>query len=153
MEPHEIEAFFEESQAYLDACQENARSQFGIGSHARFGCDLEKGDIWWSNGQSPEVRAKVTIVGSWASNSNSWLWAWENASFSKMDHSRINKVREFGKKEDIAELSHARWEADQSVAWDVTAASAKILQAEGAYCCPVKTGALFLLLHSLERVS
>jgi len=148
----EFEKFIGESTAYLQACNDRANRDFGVGDYSRYDCDLTRNEIWWSSEEGPRVRAKLTIVGSWSTSSETWLWAWANPHLSGVDIGPIDKVRNFGEDEGIPKLAERKWEADEVDGWEMTAVAARLLESQGAYCSPNRSGFLFMLYDSLEFI-
>lgn len=152
MDYTDFEKLIEQSTQYLQNCIERAKRLFGIGDYARYEYDLFRNEIWWSSHSGPKVRGKVTIVGSWSTQSNTWLWAWANPHFKDVKLGPIDKVREFGESEDITKLVEPKWDADEVDGWEMTSISARLLEAQGAYRSPGDKGCLFLLYDGLEFI-
>lgn len=146
------EAFRSESTDYLKARIEHAKARFGIGDFSRYEYDLFRGEIWWGEVGAPNIRGRVTVVGSLSTKSGTWLWSWANPRFSDVPLGEIRNVREFGSKEAIAKLTDAKWNAEEVDGWEMTAIAARLLEAEGAYRSPSETGFLFLLYDRLEHI-
>ena len=149
----EFENLIEQATEYLKDRNENANRLFGIGSFSRYEYDLHSGEIWWSEPNDPKVRAKVIIVGSISTKSNTWMWSWANPHFDDVNLGEIDKVREFGEAESIQKLVEEKWEADEIDGWEMTAISARLLESDGAYCSPNDNGGLYLLFNDLEFIS
>ena len=148
----EFENLVLQATAYLRASNDKANRHFGIGSYARYEYDLFQNEIWWSDPLGPKVRARLTIVGSFSKKTDTWLWAWANPHFNDVEIGEIEKVREFGESEDITKLTESKWPADEIDGWEMTSISARLLEAQGAYCSPSDTGELFLLYDGLEFI-
>jgi hypothetical protein len=148
----EFEKFIKESTAYLRACNDRANLSFGIGEYARYEYDLFRNEIWWSDSEGAKVRGKVTVVGSWSSKSDTWLWAWANPHFNDVEIGPIDQVRSFGEQEEIPKLTEQKWEAEEVDGWEMTSVSARLLESQGAYRSPDSSGSLFLLYDHLELI-
>ena len=148
----EFETFLSEANDYLKARIERSKAQFGIMDLPRYDYDLRRGEIWWGDIGAPQIRGRVTVVGTISTKSNTWLWSWANPHFSDVKLGDIDKVREFGEREAIAKLTEEKWEAEEVDGWEMTAISARLLEAEGAYRPPDENGFLFLLFDRLERI-
>jgi hypothetical protein len=66
---------------------------------------------------------------------------------------RMKIVRTFGETHHFIRLSDAYWAADEADGWELTAAAAYILNAEGAYRSPDENGALFMILRNVRWLS
>ncbi len=152
MEFIEFESFIRQSTDYLKNCNEKAIRFFGLGGYGRYEYDLFQNEIWWSDDGDPKVRAKLIIVGSISTQSNTWLWAWANPHFDDVKGDAIAVVRDFGEKNGLQKLVEAKWPGDQIDGWEMTSISARLLEAQGAYYSPNDNGGLFLLFDGLEFI-
>jgi hypothetical protein len=152
MEYTEFESFIEQATEYLRSANEKNKRLFGIGDYARYEYDLFRSEIWWSDVDGPQVRAKVTIVGSISTKSDTWLWSWANPHFKDVEIGSICDVRDFGEREGITKLTEQKWTADEVDGWEMTSVSARLLEAQGAYRSPSASGGLFLLFDGLEFI-
>jgi hypothetical protein len=108
MEYTEFESFIEQATEYLRSANEKNKRLFGIGDYARYEYDLFRNEIWWSDVGDPKVRAKVTIVGSISTKSDTWLWSWANPHFKDVEIGSICDVRDFGEREGITKLTEEK---------------------------------------------
>lgn len=152
MEYVEFENLVEKSTVYLRARNDKISREYGIGGYSRYEYDLFQNEIWWSAAEGPKVRGKLTIVGSLSSKSGTWLWAWANPHFNDIEIGPIDKVRDFGDREDIQKLTESKWQADEVDGWEMTSVSARLLESQGAYRSPSASGNLFLLYDRLEFI-
>lgn len=148
----EYENFLSEATDYLRSRSDQANAQFDVGRLPRYDCDLSRGEIWWNDVDAPKVRARITLVGSISTVSNTWLWSWANSHFADVPLGDIELVRKFGEVESIAKLTEPKWKADEVDGWEMTAIAARLLEAQGAYRPPGKNGFLFLLYDRLEPI-
>lgn len=148
----EFENFIEQATGYLKAKNEEAKRYFGIGDYSRYEYDLFSGEIWWSEPDDPKVRAKLIIVGSISTKSNTWLWSWANPHFENVELGGIEQLKEFGEKESISKLTEEKWKADDIDGWEMTSVSARLLESDGGYCSPDENGGLYLLFNELEFI-
>jgi len=138
---------------FLRARIARAREQFGISEFERYDYDLPTSRFWWSDGGVVRVEARVTIVGSISTISDSWLWSWANPHLDDVRTPEIERVRDYGATHGLACLTEAKWPADETDGWEMTSVSARLLESEAAYRSPNDEGALFLLLHDLRHVT
>ena len=152
MEDLEFDKLIEQSTAYMEARNERMSRHFGISTYSSWKADLRHRDIWWCAGEVPKVRAKVTVVGSLAKQTETWLWAWANPSFEGVDIGPIAEVREFGEREGLEPLTERKWPYEDEVeGWQMAGLSARLLEADGVFCTQGNIP-LFLLLHELEFI-
>ncbi len=152
MEFTDFEDLVAQSTDYMRAQNEKNNRLFGIGDYARYEYDLFRSVIWWSDEKEPKVRAKVTVVGSTSTKSDTWMWAWANPHFGDIEIGLIEKVKEFGERESIQKLVEKKWDADEIDGWEMTSISGRLLESQGAYKSPGTNGSLFLLYDGLEFI-
>lgn len=146
------EPFVSDAIDELTTKQDQLQDRFGLSKHERWDYDQETGEIVFSNAGVPAVAARFQIVGSISTVNDTWLWSWANFSLVPEISERLLAVREFGEAEGFANLTIPKWPATEEDGWELTAAAAKVLNADGAYRTPSKAGFLFLLLMDVRRV-
>lgn len=82
--------WIEDGHAYetlVGACMERLQSaqttlidEFGLGDWERWDWDMEKQELVFSHEGRRRVIASVTFVGTYSTNSGTWMWAWGNDS-------------------------------------------------------------------------
>ena len=65
----------------------------------------------------------------------------------------IERVRSFGEEHGITKLTECKWPGGEIDGWEMTAVSARLLEAQAAYRSPSRTGFLYLLLTDIHHVS
>jgi hypothetical protein len=134
MDQEEYLQLAEESKLYLDARQAECDQKYRLNQLHRMDYEQETGRMIFSDvGVVPRVSADYQIVGSLSERSNTWLWSWDNPYLLENTYMDVLKVQEFGVANDFEKLTSPKWEATEEDAWEMTAISAKILKAEGAY--------------------
>jgi hypothetical protein len=145
------ESFLEMAAEYLRRQQDRLKSEFLLGSWPRYDYDQEAGTLTFSSDLKVEVLADIHIVGSTSKRSGTWLWAWDNPSiFENVKHCLVD-VRAYGESHGLEKLTTAKWPGDEHDGWEMTAAVAFILRAEGGYRAPDDNGALFMVLRNVRR--
>jgi uncharacterized protein YndB with AHSA1/START domain len=153
MNDSEFQDFIRESNNYLTAKIARAREEFHIGEFERYEYDLPSARFWWSDQGVSKVEARIITVGSISTISNTWRWAWANPHFDDVEMNEIVRVRVFGEKNNILKLTEGKWPADEADGWEMTAVSARLLEANAAYRSPSESGFLFLLLTHLRWIT
>lgn len=145
-------SFVTESFDYLTERQDALRVEFKIGEHESWEWDQASGELIFSDHGKPVVVAKIQFVGSISTQSNSWLWSWDNPNV--MDHLKVDsrKVMEFGAEKGYQKLTSAKWEAGEADGWDMTAIAAYVVKAKGAYRTPTDTGFAYFLVKDISWV-
>jgi hypothetical protein len=126
--------------AYLTARQAALRADFRLGSWPRWDWDQESGELVFSEGGVPRVRADFQFVGTVSGASGTWLWAWANPHLEPSLARDVGEVRAFGEAHGVAQLTTPKWPADATDGWEMTSIAAFVLQAEGAYRTPRDDG-------------
>ncbi len=149
----QYEKFVRDSYEYLNRMQNAAKRDFALGSYERFEWDQANGTLTFSDKEVPKVIAEVEFVGSISNRTKTWLWSWDNASILPSVKEHIAEVRSFGELHGLRELTTANWEATEEDGWAMTAVTARILQAKGAYRSPSNNGFTFVVFRSLRWAS
>jgi hypothetical protein len=136
----------------LERLNEGLELKFGIGKWERWDCDLQPATLTFSNDGMPKVIANVQVAGSTSNKSGTWMWGWANQHLPAQVTEEVSRVGEFGKRENISQLTDATFSADEEVGWQMAAVATKVLQGKGVYRCPSKAGFLFLILMNVSFV-
>jgi len=150
MNEHEYWEFEHEAVHRLIDLNKSLETTFKIGSYQRFDYDQETCEFVFSDDGIPKVIAKFQVVGSFSTETKTWLWSWANASILETACDQMHRVREFGVTHDVAKLADAKWDADEADGWEMTAVSADIIGAKGAYRCPSKNGFMFVVYTDIH---
>jgi hypothetical protein len=133
---------------YRESQLERARADFLIGSYERFDFNQETGLLTFSSAGIPRVLASAQVLGSHSSVSETWLWSWENNSVLPELTAFAQRVRAYGEKHSITELTEAKFPASEDESWHLAAAGVYIVKAAMVYRCPVRIGSSFLAVES-----
>ena len=136
---------------YLSARQDALRSDFKLDHWQEYFYDQEQGTLTFSSNGHVGLIADMKVVGSISISGGTWLWSWENQSILEQVKHRMEDVREYGEAHGFEKLVNAEWPGDDRDGWEMTAAAAYILKAEGAYRAPNENGALFMILRNVLR--
>jgi len=153
MTDQEYRLFADNALQNLDALNNRLEKAFGIGHYERWDYQQESGEFVFSHQSVANVAARVQLVGSYSPTTKTWLWSWANASIVETAREHVSRVREFGISEGIEKLAEAKWSAEESDGWEMTAVSAQLLGAKGAYRCPVSSGFLYVIFTDVKRVA
>jgi hypothetical protein len=135
--------------AELNAKNE-ANTAWGLGSFDRWDLDQEIGNLVFTKADGTKVAAKAQIIGSFSTNDNSWLWAWDNPSIvdGMKDHAR--QVRSYGERQKIEKLTTRKWVGTEADAWAMTALAVKLTNAQGAYRGPAGKSYVFMTFGEVQ---
>jgi hypothetical protein len=146
-----------------DARQRAARRQdrwadrFRIHDAARYRYGLEDSPPWLGFGPTEghyEILCDASVIGSWSSRSQTWLWGWANDWWDASLTREMVQIKRAGERLGIEPLWRGSIPGDESVAWRVSAAALDLLPSlEGIYRSPTPDGSLFLAVRNTRRVT
>src|SRR6185436_5526452 len=93
------------------------------------------------------------VAGTVSTKANSWFWAWANSGLVDAVRQASKKTREFGIERGILRVIQPRWAAKEKDGWEMTAVTAKVTEAKGAFRCPVQDGHAYLVITDIRTVS
>lgn len=134
--------------------QDALKKSHRTGSWPRFDYDLDAGTLTFSEDGAPKLVADIQVVGS--TGPSDWMWSWANQHWPPAVVEDMEKVRAFGAKNGIEELTTEFLIDDDlnNLGWEMTAVAARVLNAVGAYRPPrANGGGLFLIYRSIRFVS
>jgi hypothetical protein len=103
------------------------------GDYSDFDLDLEQGLIQFRNKQRVGVVARMEVLGTYAPDDGTWLWAWSNPKLAQLSQGAA-KVRD--EHDAIPELCEPTFKCTETKAWSVAAAAAFEMQAQTCYRLP-----------------
>jgi hypothetical protein len=109
---------------------------WGLGSSDRWDLLQAQGDLVFTFADGLKAVAPAQIIGTYNSKDQSWLWAWANDSINDSLKKDAQKVREYGAKHRIKQLTERKWLGSEAEAWAMAAVAVKLCGAQGAYRGP-----------------
>ena len=149
MSPEEFEEFRAQTFDSLVQINELCKQEFRIGSWQRWDYELEAGTLTFSNDGVPRVMATIQAVGSTSNKSGTWMWGWANQSLPAKVTDQLYRLKQFGERENLSQLTEATFTADEELGWEMAAIATRILEGKGVYRCPSKNGFLFLVFMDI----
>lgn len=153
MDAQDFLHFRHEAVHELTQLNELCQERFHISDWPRWNYDLDCGTLTFFKDGVPKVQASIQAVGTTSISSKTWLWAWANEYLPSNVKKGVEDVRAFGERENISELTKAKLPDDEHLGWEMTAISARILRARGAYRCQGDNGFLYVVYSSIGFVS
>ncbi len=150
--PHDTKKFeklSEISYEHLNKQQEEVEEKYGIGKYENWFYDQEKGTLIFSDKGIDKIIIKYEQVGSISKISNTWLWSWANPHLDDKIKTDINFVKEYGQKQKLEKLIKRKWNADEYDGWEMTAISAYLMKAKGAYRVPTEKTLSFMIYKEI----
>jgi len=134
---------------------EHLSMEFNIGKWERYDYDVDRGTIIFSHEGRPRVSGDIQVVGTTATNPGNWLWAWANDWWPETVCEYAHAAKAFGEMNKISQLTTAYLSSDSLVelGWELSAVTARIVGAMGAYRVPSENGYLFLLYRKLWHMA
>ncbi len=151
MTEDEYRAFVQKSYEYLQEQQDVCAMHWGIGSFTHWEVDQEAAELVFSKSQGPSLVCRMQIAGTYSRDSRTWMWSWNNPSIQEHLREAATIARRFGQEHDLPELTAPGWAADEADAWAMTAVTANLVQAKGAYRGGNESGVTFMLMMDLRR--
>jgi hypothetical protein len=136
--------------AYLQERQDYLYSRYKLGDYPRYDWNQETGQLIFSEDGRARVVADIQFVGGVSTRSNTWLWSWANQSYLESVRQRVRQVRAYGDQHRYLKLACAYWPAEEEDGWEMTAITAYLIGAAGAYRSPNDRGFSFLVMTDVH---
>ncbi|KAB2925541.1 MAG: hypothetical protein F9K30_07740 [Dechloromonas sp.] len=157
MTDNEFEQFLKSALAELWEKQDRLESEHGFASYSRWFFDqqTEKLEMFDAKDQKAVV-ADVIDIGSYASNSNTWKWAWSNDSVLPSLREKSESLKALADLTGIGLFTseEAFSVENEHMAWELVAMSVRHLNAIGAYKAPSSSRPLstFLAITGIRHL-
>lgn len=145
----EFQQLLETSIAELQAKNE-ANKSWGLGSFDQWDLDQEVGDLIFKSDGGTTATTPAQIIGSFSTNDNTWLWAWDNPSIVEGMKRDALKVKDYGQQHNIEKLTLRKWSGTEEDAWAMAALAVKITGAQGAYRGPSKNSYVYFTFGEVK---
>jgi hypothetical protein len=128
------------------------KQKYGLSGHERYDFDVDASVITFSNQDAACAVAEIQIVGTTSSKSKNWLWSWANAGCPQSAVRAADRTRQFGIENGIEELStdYLYDDAIVELGWEMTAVTARVASALGAYRPPTGNGHIFFIYTNIN---
>lgn len=153
MSEQEFQDYVRDSNWLMRGQMEENRKTFQLDGFQRFDWDQWRGELVFSSAGTPKVVARIQIAGSHSTKSDAWIWAWANSAFLPSLRQASLRAKEFGTERGITRLIQPKWAAKESDAWEMTALTAKLAGAKGAYRVPNPDGFTYMIFNEIRAVS
>lgn len=97
------------------------------------------------------VIANATPVGSFSTNTHSWLWVWANEGYPAEVRARVERFRVFGEVRGIERCALSGFEGTEVDAWELAQVAADLEGAEAVYRAPFDHLYVFFLLDGFRH--
>lgn len=134
--------------AFADAQTKQAKLEFLHGG-GRWHFDDQQRTLTFSGDDRPTIIARVRLVGSYATKSGTFQWAWAMYGHDDPLVAGVDRLRELGMVRDLAELQRTWWACPIEEAWEMAALAGYVLGARGLYRAPFDDLYWFMLIDEL----
>lgn len=149
----EWDSLVKESYDFLYKQQDTLESEYLLSKHKRWDYDQDTGELIFSNDGVLAVIAEFQFVGSISSTSETWLWSWANSTIDETLSKEMHTVFKFGETKGFNKLIDAKWKADETDGWEMSAIANYILKGKGVYRPPSESGLSFMVITKIKNVS
>lgn len=150
----------EELQKYIDICYEELEKKqqylmdvFGFGSFDRFQHDFEKEEIYLLQDSEIKVKAKILPIGSFNTESSTWMWAWANEAFPDFLREKASQLKKLEDVTGFEIFGNKMAEINQDMVWEIAGMSLSLLGFDGVYRGPSKNTQYFYALKEVENIT
>lgn len=128
-------------------------AKHGLHSFARWDDDGDRQTLTFSNPGEPEVlEAKVTSIGSYSLQTQTWLWAWANDSLTEAAREKACQLKRLFERTGMRVFADAHFDCDEHLAWELAAAAVDELDSLGCYREPVGHLWVFVAIDAVATV-
>ncbi len=120
----------------ISSLQNEFMKLYDINSYENWFYDHGVGAFHFKSHSGKNLYFKYVKVGSFSTKTHTWNWSWDNKSTPAHVSSHLHKVKAFGQSNNFEYLTKGVFEGDDYTGWAMTAVSAKLLNAIGAYRVP-----------------
>ncbi len=149
-ETNDYGKFLDEVAKGFGADAEKLNKEYKLGDYDRWDADQETGKLIFSSKGKPRVIASFQIAGSYSTYSNTWKWSWANETVDAANKRDMNKIKEFGEKNQFKELTTPQWKCEENYGWTMTAVAGQLIKAKGAYRGRIADGFVYLLITDIK---
>jgi hypothetical protein len=150
----EFNAFVALSVESLARKQAALAKKYQLGTHARWHHDQSTGMLqFFDSKDQVRVEASVIELGSFSTRSQTWRWAWANASILEKEQAGSAKLRELFETTGVEIFRMESFEADEQMAWEIAAMAVAHLAAPGCYRSPASHLHVYLAIERIRSVA
>ncbi len=149
-EKSSYDKFLSEVARGFGADAERLNQRYKLGDYDQWTADQETGELVFYQKGLRRVVASFQIAGSYSTRSNTWKWSWANDTVDAARKREMNKIKDFGKKNQFDELVNPQWQCPEDYAWTMTAVAGQITKAKGAFRGQIPDGYIYLLITDIK---
>jgi hypothetical protein len=142
-----------EALSRLRAKRAGLDERFGLERMERYDVDIEHESIGFSSGGQARVRARATLIGTYARASCAWGWGGYSKNVPERARAASAALVDGILERDMWELGTPVFAMDEHTAWALAAIVCERVEGEGVYCSRTEEGLVFLLLRDVQAVA
>ena len=128
-------------------------AEHGLHSFARWDDDGDRQTIIFSNpGEADALEAKITSIGSYSLQTQTWMWAWANGSLTNDAREKASKLKGLYDRTRMRIFTDAHVDCDEYLAWELAAAAVDELGSLGCYREPVGHLWIFVSIDAVAAI-
>jgi hypothetical protein len=120
----------------MSSLQNEFMQLYDINSYENWYYDHDIGAFHFKGDDGRNLYFKYLKVGSFSTETNTWKWSWDNKFTPRHIKKPLEKVKAFGEANHFEPLTKGLINGDEYTGWEMTAVSAKLLNALGMYRIP-----------------
>jgi hypothetical protein len=148
----QVGRLIEVASASTDAAQKALDGRTHFLGYPEWFFDSDGATLRFQGCDAPTLASPVSLVGSFSTKTNTWMWSWENEGLDERAMGDVWRLRTFGEARDISRLATGYWAAEEVDGWEMTSVAAYLLGAQGVYRAPMDHQMWFMLMHDLRAV-
>ena len=136
MTEKEMWEFVDKCYDELEKKQKIFSEKYNINSYKDFWWEQKRRILQFKNGDVVGLEFKIVFVGTWVFNKNEWLWGWANNSHTDLIKKEASKIKKLYDLTGYDVFLNEFVEADETMAYELTAMAVHQLNAIGIYKSP-----------------
>jgi len=137
----ELDALLHHATHEMQAIQAASQQRWRWNAMARWDFDAKARTLTFSDDALPTVIADVRLIGSYATTSETFQWAWATYEEGAPQARDIARLRVFGEVRGIAKLTTPHWKCGEAESWEMASLAGYVLGTETG--AKTKTEALY----------
>lgn len=130
----------------LETKQYKLLQKYEIGKFEEYWYSQEDCILQFKTDHQVELEFNCIFIGSWSSNSNTWMWSWANESMTDNVRQTSTVLKELQQITGSNVFTTPYFECDEAMAHELTALSVEHLNAKGMYISPGEKSHLFIAI-------
>jgi hypothetical protein len=146
----EFDAFLDNCYQALQSKQSLLLKKYRVGKFEDYWFDQETESLQFKNAGKVKLEFTIVPIGSWSAKSHSWMWAWANRSLTDSLRSQSEVIKGLAAHTGYGIFENEAFEAEESMAHELTAMAVFHLNALGMYIVPSGDLKTFLALMKVR---